>query len=145
MRGGRSIPERGASVHAARMTSASLSMIGIRDALPDPPRRSRVAFSSDNRRMWTAHSTTSPSPPSAKSFTPCRDNRGAPPGRCRGAKGTVHCDLRFASVAPLVERGEIHEREFDRPLKLVNVRRRQEIPRRSPYRRARRARSIHAF
>jgi hypothetical protein len=34
---------------------------------------------------------------------------------------TIDCDLRFASVAALVERREIHERELDRPLELINV------------------------
>ena len=35
--------------------------------------------------------------------------------------GLVDRNLRLASVAALVERREIHERELDRPLELINV------------------------
>ena len=86
-----------------------------------PPRsaiRSSV-WSSSKRRMWTVHSTASPSPPSAS--RPALRTIGHDAKVDAGRVVAVDRDLRLAGRTALLKGGKVHEGEADRALHLVDV------------------------
>ena len=120
MRGARAVPDRGASVHAADHEGQPV----------DDPVRDAPAIGDMIERGVLVESPHVDSPFDGFPVTPDRKGLALSDNRKRGQinvrrQRPVHCDFRFASLAPLIERREIHERERHRPLELVNVRARK--------------------